>query len=84
VGNSVGGLAAGDFRVCAQRARGCELTVGEDIDGLVVEVEEGMHAAPHALHGPVAGEDVGVELQVPGHVVPLEEASLLLLVGVHG
>lgn len=61
-----------------------KLTVGEDIDGLVVEVEEGMHAAPHALHGPVAGEDVGVELQVPGHVVPLEQASLLLLVGVHG
>lgn len=60
------------------------LTVGEDVDGLVVEVEEGMHAAPHALHGPVAGEDVGVELQVPGHVVPLEQASLLLLVGVHG
>jgi len=54
--------------------------VGEDIDGLVVEVEEGMHAAPHALHGPVAGEDVGVELQVPGHVVPLEKPPFLLLV----
>lgn len=47
--------------------------MSEDVDGLVVEVEEAADAAGPALQRAVAGEHVGVELQVLRHVPPVQQ-----------
>lgn len=49
------------------------VTMSEDVDGLVVEVEQAAHAASPALQRPVAGQHVGVELQVLRHVAPVQQ-----------
>lgn len=53
-------------------------TVGEDVDGLVVEVEEGEDGALEVEDGPVVVEDVLVELEVRRHLVPLAQPELAL------
>ena len=47
--------------------------MGEDVDGLVVEVEEGEERALEVEDGAVVVEDVLVELQVLRHLVPLPQ-----------
>lgn len=51
----------------------------DDIDGLIVQVEEAVNAAPDGEQRPVPGEDVGVELQVSGHVLPVQQVRGLVL-----
>lgn len=51
------------------------LTVSQDVDGFVVQVEEAVHAAPEVEQRPVAREDVGVELQVRRHVAETQQGS---------
>lgn len=55
------------------------LTVREYVDGLVVEVEEAAHTAGPALQRAVAGEHVGVELQVARHVPPVQQPHRAVL-----
>lgn len=46
------------------------LTVRQDVDGLIVDVEKATEALADGHERPVAGEDVRIELEVPRHVAP--------------
>ena len=52
---------------------GASLTVGDDVDGFIMEVEEAHETAPRGQEGSVARLDVGVELQVLGQVLAFEQ-----------
>lgn len=52
--------------------------MGDDVDGLVVDVKQAEKAAPGGEQGSVAGQDVRVELKMWRHLMPLQEANLAL------
>lgn len=45
------------------------------VDGLVVEVEEAADTSRGGLQRPVPGQHVGVELQVPRHIPPVQQRN---------
>lgn len=49
------------------------LTVRQYVDGLVVPIEETEQAALEGLQRTVSFEDIRIELQVFGHVLPVEQ-----------
>lgn len=53
------------------------LTMRYDINGFIVYVKEAVYAAPYREQRPVAGEYVGIELQMPGHVLPVQQVAAL-------
>lgn len=46
------------------------LTVRQDVDGLIVDVEKATEALADGHERSVAGEDVGIKLKVPRHFAP--------------
>lgn len=53
------------------------LTVRQDVDGLVVDVEKATEALADGHERPVAGEDVRIELEVLRHVAPSSQEQEL-------
>ena len=47
----------------------------QDVDGLIVKVKKATETPPHGQQRPVPGENVRIELQMPWHVLPVEQVS---------
>lgn len=53
-----------------KRTRRRRLTVRQDVDGLIVDIEEAAEALTDGHERPIAGEDMRIKLEMPRHVAP--------------
>ncbi|KAJ8921795.1 hypothetical protein NQ315_008424 [Exocentrus adspersus] len=59
------------------------LTMSNDVNRLIMQIPDAVNTTPCVRQGPIPRQDVGIKLQVLGHILPVEQGLLFVVFILH-